>query len=54
MRCDQKLEADSDAALRREGTDVAEGGYSGRAVKDAVFVRWGKTQNGEKRVHVPD
>ena len=38
MRCDQKLEADSDAAFRREGTAEAEGGYTGRAVKGAVFV----------------
>ena len=43
MSCDRKLEADSDAAFRREGTEEVEGGYSGRAVKGAVFVRWGTT-----------
>ena len=54
MRCDRKLESDSDAAFRREGTEEAEGGFSGRAVKGAVFVRWGTTRNGEKRVHLLD
>ena len=51
MRCDRKLESDSDAAFRREGTEESEGGYSGRAVKGAVFVRWGTRLNGERCVH---
>ena len=54
MRCDRKLEADSDAAFRREGTEEADGGYFGRAVKGAVFVRWGTKHNGEKCVHLLD
>ena len=54
MCCDRKLEADSDAAFRREGTEEAEGGYSGRAVEGAVFVRWGTKPNGEKCVHLLD
>ena len=54
MTCDRKLEADSDAAFRREGTEEAEGGYSGRAVKGAVFFRWGTRKDGERCVHLLD
>ena len=52
MRCDWKLEADSDAAIRWEGTEHADGGSSGREVKGAVFVRWGMTKAGDTRIHL--
>ena len=39
VKCNRKLESDSDAAFRREGTEESDGGFSGRAVKGAVFVR---------------
>ena len=54
MTCGRKLEPDSDAAFRREGTEQSDGGLRGRAVKGAVVGRWGTLDNRETCVHFLD
>ena len=54
MKCDRKLESDSDAAYRKEGTEESDGAFNGRTVKGAVFARWGTLDNVEKIVHLLD
>ena len=50
VKCDRKLKADSDAELRCGGTEESDGGFSGRAVKGAIFVRWVTWKEGAKPV----
>ena len=52
MKCDRKLQADPDAL--REGIAESDRGFSGRAVKGVVCVRWGTRIEGVRCVHVLD
>ena len=53
-QANSKFEVKTRSGVRESPHEEAEGGFSGRAVKGAVFVRWGSTRNGDKRVHLLD
>ena len=54
MKSSRQLEADSDAACRREGAEEQDGGYTGRAIKDAIFASRGVLPNSQPAVHLLD